>query len=144
MQSYKTIYSHVDEENGKKPTVVKPKLDPPTEDSSDVPAVPTCRPKKSVEKCGECKTTAECISGFCCPNMKRCVDSPMMRCSGRSWRFADCKPPCRAKDLEGMRKCNCRNSRFPDKWGLDVASKSIWEISEKVKPFIGLPTCEGN
>ena len=132
------LFSYIEEANGKGPTrVVNPKLDPPTEDTSGVPAVPTCHPKKSVEQCGECKNTAECISGFCCPYMKRCVANSHTPCPGRSWRSARCNPACRKDDPW---KCKCGNSRFPDKWGRDKNGK----ISEKVKPFIGLPTCEGN
>jgi hypothetical protein len=50
-----------------------------------------CVPKKSVGQCGKCQTKDQCKTGYCCPFMKKCVNSGSDSCY---YPIANCRPMC--------------------------------------------------
>lgn len=69
------------------------------------------------EKCTNCLTHNQCRDAygsnwFCCPFMKKCVNSSSMSCY---YPIADCRPPCHDSTWP-LSSCNCNNRDFPRNW----------------------------
>lgn len=69
------------------------------------------------EKCTNCLTHNQCRDAygsnwFCCPFMKKCVNSSSMSCY---YPIANCRPPCHDSTWP-LSSCNCENSDFPRNW----------------------------
>eukprot|EP00092_Neocalanus_flemingeri_P037381 GFUD01040705.1.p1 GENE.GFUD01040705.1~~GFUD01040705.1.p1 ORF type:complete len:464 (+),score=104.46 GFUD01040705.1:119-1393(+) len=63
-------------------------------------------------QCGQCLKSTDCKSGYyCCPFMRKCVESATMPCS---YPIADCRPSC--YDSMDPSTCTCDNPNFPDNW----------------------------
>jgi len=45
----------------------------------DGESLPCVKPK-TVGKCGKCQSKDQCKSGYCCPYMKKCVNSGSTSC----------------------------------------------------------------
>merc|ERR1719183_2077235 len=55
------------------------------------PPQPKCLKAKSVGKCGKCLTNDSCAQGYCCPYMKKCVETGSTQCF---LPIAQCSPMC--------------------------------------------------
>ena len=74
-----------------------------------------------VGQCGNCLTSNQCQAGmFCCPFMKKCVESSSTTCSGPIARCSGC-----SDDIAKADSCpNCQNNDFPNKWVTCLASST--------------------
>jgi len=69
------------------------------------------------EKCTKCLATSQCREAYgddwyCCPFMKKCVNSGSMSCF---YPIADCRSPV-CRDETWPIDCNCNNPDFPNNW----------------------------
>ena len=69
-----------------------------------------CTPKKSVGQCGRCINKDQCIEGFCCPFLRKCVPDSSTPCSG----IAACRPSC--YDSMDQESCTCKFPGYPHEW----------------------------
>lgn len=71
------------------------------------------------EKCTNCLTSAQCREAyggnewFCCPYMKKCVNSSRMPCY---YPIATCSPPCHDSVWPLTGCSHCKNEDFPNNW----------------------------
>eukprot|EP00128_Syssomonas_multiformis_P007364 Colp12_sorted_trinity150504_noHs@15212 len=81
-------------------------------------AADPCIAKNSVGQCGQCIASEQCPQGYyCCPYMKKCVNSGSMPCS---YPIANCSPRCYdGSDCSTACKGSTSNPvEFPTKWQL--------------------------
>ena len=83
------------------------------DDESEVTEEPegSCVPAGSLDNCDNCLTGDQCAVGFCCPYMKKCVETSQTMCY---LPIADCRSMC--YDSYDPYACNCKNNDFPDNW----------------------------
>eukprot|EP00930_Biecheleria_cincta_P012072 TRINITY_DN11540_c0_g1_i2.p1 TRINITY_DN11540_c0_g1~~TRINITY_DN11540_c0_g1_i2.p1 ORF type:complete len:342 (-),score=38.02 TRINITY_DN11540_c0_g1_i2:283-1212(-) len=72
--------------------------------------------KGSDQKCTKCLSTPQCETAYgagwyCCPFMKKCVNSGSMPCSTP---IANCKPMCHGTGAQCQSQCS--HADFPDSW----------------------------
>ena len=48
---------------------------------------------KFIKQCGACVSSSQCIQGYCCPFMKKCIQTGD-RCPAGSTGWAECRPRC--------------------------------------------------
>jgi len=78
-----------------------------------------CVAAKSVTRCGKCMGTDQCASGYCCPYMKKCVETSSTSCY---YPIADCRPMCHKSTIaDSVQDCShCKNADFPSNWAGDT------------------------
>ena len=98
----------------------KPAPTPAPKPSSD-----DCTAKASLGKCEPCQTTDQCQGNsapgtwFCCPYLKKCVETSSMPCS---YPIANCRPMCYDSKVS---TCVCGGKKFSTMgWGKPTCSGS--------------------
>merc|ERR1712070_267693 len=65
---------------------------------------------KFIAQCGACVSSSQCIQGYCCPFMKKCIQVGD-RCPAGSTGWAECKPRCSKVNCP-----SCSNPKYPNDW----------------------------
>lgn len=98
----------------------------PTPTPASKPSSGSCTAKASLGKCEPCQTTDQCQGNsanggtwFCCPYLKKCVETSSMPCS---YPIANCRPMCYDSKVS---TCVCGGKKFSTMgWGKPTCSGS--------------------
>jgi len=114
----------------------------PTPTPASKPSSGACTKKASLGKCEPCQTTDQCQGNganggtwFCCPYLKKCVETSSMPCS---YPIANCRPMCYDSKVS---TCVCGGKKFSTMgWGKPTCSGSSGGGNTKPasKPASGL------
>jgi hypothetical protein len=77
-----------------------------------------CLQKQSVGKCGKCLTSDQCANGYCCPYMKKCVETSSTQCY---YPIAECQPMCYDSMIKAG-TCTCKEDL--NAWALPTCTSS--------------------
>ena len=86
-----------------------------------------CIPKKSVEGCGKCQHSDQCIEPYyCCPFHRKCLLKTRARCKETG---AECSPPCHDDDPQKL--CSCKDKDFPNNWTGPTCRSNAWVLRRR-------------